>query len=108
MEALIAYLEDHPLIALLLAVVAVAVVWSLVKQILKMAVFLAIVLGAGLYFTHQEAQEDWKAQGRALFEKARDGAGDLLDKGREALEEGVADECVRRIFKIFFSKDIMI
>ena len=86
LEALIAFAEAHPVIALLLLVVAVALLGSLLSKVFKVAVVCAVVLLVGLYFTQGEDSDWWKqveAIGgevvvwvEALLEKA----GELLSK----------------------------
>ena len=86
MDVMIAYLEEHPLIALVLAVLAAAVLWAVIKQVVKLAFILLVVLAVGVYWTNEEAHADWQAKGRAIFEKAGDSASKLLKKAGDAAE----------------------
>ena len=86
MDVLIAYIEENPLIGLVLAVLAAAVVWAIIKQVVKIAFILLVVLAVGVYWTNEEAQADWQAKGRAILEKAGDSAGQLLKKAGAAAE----------------------
>ena len=86
MDVLIAYLEEQPLIALVLAVLVAAVVWAIIKQVVKIAFILLVVLAVGVYWTNEEAQADWQAKGKAILQKAGDSAGDLLKKAGDAAE----------------------
>ena len=60
LEALIEYAEAHPLIGVLLLVVAVVVLGSLLRKVFKIAVVCALVLLVGLYFTHRDDPDWWK------------------------------------------------
>ena len=90
MEALILYLEAHPLAAVVLALMVGLFVGSLFKQLVKAALILGIVLVVGLYFTHQQASEEWRVRADALLEKAgekaREYGQEALEKGKDALE----------------------
>ena len=92
LEAIIAYAEAHPIIAILLLMVAVVLLGSLLRKIFKVAVVCAIVLLVGLYFTHRDDADWWKrveaigsevvVWGEALLEKADD----IFEKGKQQLE----------------------
>ena len=92
LEALVAYAEAHPLIAILLLLVAVILLGSLLRKIFKVAVVCAIVLLVGLYFTQGDDSDWWKRievigsevvmWGEALLEKADE----IFEKGKEQLE----------------------
>ncbi len=92
LEALIAYAEAHPLIAILLLLVAVVLLGSLLRKIFKVVVVCAIVLLVGLYFTQGDDSDWWKrvevigsevvGWGEALLEKADE----IFEKGKEQLE----------------------
>ena len=86
MDVLIAYIEENPLIGLVLAVLAAAVVWAIIKQVVKIAFILLVVLAVGVYWTNEEAQADWQTKGRAILQKAGDSAGELLKKAGDAAE----------------------
>lgn len=60
LEALIEYAEAHPLIGVLLLLVAVVVLGSLLRKVFKIAVVCAVVLLVGLYFTHRDDPDWWK------------------------------------------------
>ena len=92
LEAIIAYAEAHPLIAILLLLVAVVLLGSLLRKIFKVAVVCAIVLLVGLYFTQGNDSDWWKRieaigsevvmWGEALLEKADE----LFEQGKQQLE----------------------
>ena len=92
LEALIAYAEAHPLIAILLLLVAVILLGSLLRKIFKVVVVCAIVLLVGLYFTQGDDSDWWKrieaigsevvVWGEALLEKADE----IFEKGKQQLE----------------------
>ena len=92
LEVLVAYAEAHPLIAILLLLVAVILLGSLLRKIFKVAVVCAIVLLVGLYFTQSDDSDWWKRieaigsevvlWGEALLEKADE----LFEKGKQQLE----------------------
>ena len=85
MEALIQYLEVHPLAAVVLALIVGLFVGSLFKKLVKAALFLGIILVVGLYLTHQQASEEWRVRADALLNKAGEKA---REYGQEALEKG--------------------
>ena len=92
LELIIAYAEAHPVIAILLLMVAVVLLGSLLRKVFKVAVVCAIVLLVGLYFTHRDDADWWKrveaigsevvVWGEALLEKADD----IFEKGKQQLE----------------------
>ena len=55
LAAIAIYLETHPLIGVLLVVLAVMFLGSLLRKLIKMAVVLGLVLLAFFYYTHREA-----------------------------------------------------
>ena len=86
LEALIAFAEAHPVIALLLLLVAVVLLGSLLSKVFKVAVVCAVVLLVGLYFTQGE-DSDWWNQVEAIggevvvwVEALLEKAGELLSK----------------------------
>ena len=85
-DALIAYLEANPLVAVVLTVLVVMVLGSIIKKLVKIAFILAVIFLAGLYWTNRQASSDeWKVQLEALKKKGEQ----LLEKGAEkAVEEG--------------------
>ena len=90
MEALIQYLEVHPLAAVVLTLMVGLFVGSLFKKLVKAALFLGIILVVGLYLTQQQASEEWRVRADALLkkagEKAREYGQEALEKGKDALE----------------------
>ncbi len=92
LEAIIAYAEAHPVIAILLLLVAVVLLGSLLRKIFKVAVICAIILLVGLYFTEGDDSDWWKRVeaigsevmrwGEALLEKADE----IFEKGKQQLE----------------------
>ncbi len=92
LEALVAYAEAHPVIAILLLLVAVILLGSLLRKIFKVAVICAIILLVGLYFTEGDDSDWWKrveaigsevvGWGEALLEKADE----IFEKGKQQLE----------------------
>ena len=92
LEAIIAYAEAHPVIAILLLMVAVVLLGSLLRKVFKVAVVCAIVLLVGLYFTQGDDSDWWErveaigseavAWGEALLEKADE----IFEKGKQQLE----------------------
>ncbi len=91
LESIITYAEAHPLIAILLLLVAVILLGSLLRKIFKVVVVCAIVLLVGLYFTQGDDSDWWKrievigsevmAWGEALLEKADE----IFEKGKQQL-----------------------
>ena len=60
LEALIAYAKANPVIAAVLLLLAVVLLGSLLSKVFKVAVFCAVVLLVGLYFTQGEDSDWWK------------------------------------------------
>ena len=87
LEALIAFAEAHPVIAVLLLVVAVVLLGSLLSKVFKVAVVCAVVLLVGLYFTQGDdaAWLEWVA---AIGGEVMGWAEALLEKADELLSEG--------------------
>ena len=93
MEPYIEYIKGHPIIGILLLALAVAIVWSVVKQLLKIAVIVVVILLGVLYFTDSEARKEWQESGwlKEAGEKAMEAGKlgkDVLKKGQEALQQG--------------------
>ena len=92
LEALVAYAEAHPLIAILLLLVAVVLLGSLLRKIFKVAVVCAIVLLVGLYFTEGDDSDWWKrveAIGSKVVmwcEALLENSDDIFEKGKQQLE----------------------
>ena len=86
LEALIAYAKAHPVIALLLLLVAVVLLGSLLSKIFKVAVVCAIVLLVGLYITQGDAA-DWLEWATAIGSEVMAWAEALLEKASELLEK---------------------
>ena len=92
MDAMIAYLQAHPLVALGLALLAVLLFGSIFGRLLRLAFWLGLVLLVGLYFTHRSAEGEWRAKAEMLGEQGTEllkKVGEQVKKyGEEALEEG--------------------
>ncbi len=87
-DALIVYLESHPLAVMGLVVLAVMVLGSIVKKLMKAAILLILIFLAGLYWTSHEASSDeWQTQFEKLKKKATKLGEEALEKGEEALEK---------------------
>jgi|GEM_PF-2735227 hypothetical protein len=85
-DIFIAYLEVHPLVALLLVLVIVLLLGSLIKKLIKWTFILAVILVAFLYFTNEQAEEDWQVRLKSAQDKALKLGQDVLERGQEALE----------------------
>jgi len=88
LAAIAIYLETHPLIAVLLVVLAVMFLGSLLRKLIKMAVVLGLVLLAFFYYTHREASEDWRVRAEMVKKQAIELGKEALDKGAELIAEG--------------------
>jgi uncharacterized protein HemX len=77
MNELVTALQAHPLAAVIAAATAAAIVFSLVKKLLKLAIVAVLCLGAGLWFLH--------SQGKSL-PSAKE-AERLLHEGQKAMEQ---------------------
>ena len=85
LEALIAFAEAHPVIALLLLLVAVVLLGSLLSKVFKVAVVCAIVLLVGLYLT-QGDDADWLEWVTAIGSEVMGWGEALLEKAGELVE----------------------
>ena len=86
LAAITVYLEAHPLIAVLLVVLAVMFLGSLLRKLIKIAVIMGLIFLAGLYFTH-EASENWRVQAELVKRQATELGKGVLEKGAELLED---------------------
>ena len=86
LEALIEYAEAHPLIAILLLVVAVVVLGNLLRKVFKIAVVCAVVLLVGLYFTDLD-DADWWKQVEAVGSEVVVWGAELLEWAGEIFEQ---------------------
>lgn len=88
-EALLAYLQAHPLIAVALAVLGVMVLGSIIRKLIKAALILALVLLAGLYWTNRQASSDeWLARLADLQRRGEELLDEGIERGRQAVEKG--------------------
>ena len=95
-DALIAYLEANPLVAVVLTVLVVLVLGSIIKKLLKVAFILAVIFLAGLYWTNRQASSDeWKVHLDALKKKGAK----LLESGAEKAAEKAVEEGKKAIEK---------
>ena len=88
LAAITVYLEAHPLIAVLLVVLAVMFLGSLLRKLIKIAVIMGLIFLAGLYFTHREASENWRVQAELVKRQATELGKGALEKGAELIEDG--------------------
>jgi hypothetical protein len=95
MDAMIAYLEAHPLVAVVLVVLVVLLFGSLIKKLVKLALIVGLLLLIALYLTDQEASKDWRTQGELLLKKAEEKADQYgqkaLEKSKEVLKKQIAE-----------------
>ena len=70
-ETLLSYLTNHPVQGLLLVVLAISLVYSIIKKLLKLALILGIIFlsssGLALHFSQQE----WAAKGKHLLKQVQ-------------------------------------
>ena len=90
-DALYIYLETHPLVALLLAALAVMFLASLIRMVMRIAVMLALVLAIGLYWTHSEAVSDLDVRTELLRRKAAEYGKGALEIGKVLLKKGAEE-----------------
>ena len=82
----IEYAKGHPFIAILLGALLVAIIWSFVKQLLKIAVVVLVVLLGALYVTDSEVQREWREN--HWIQQAGAKAKQMEKLGRKALTKG--------------------
>jgi hypothetical protein len=88
LEALVYYLEAHPLIAVLLVVMIVVFLGSLLRKLIKIAVICGLLFLGSLYYTNIEASEDWRVRAKMVKGQAALLGKEALKKGAELLQEG--------------------
>ena len=86
LEVLIAYAKANPVIAAVLLLVAVVLIGSLLSKVFKIAVFCAVVLLVGMYFT-QGDDSDWWKQVEAIGSEVMVWVEALLEKAGELVEK---------------------
>ena len=92
----IGYLKVNPLLAVLLGGVTILFLISLLRKLLKLALFLALVLVIGVYYVGQEASAFWENQvGRLESEIGKSGR-KAIEQGKEILEGMVEKEMIRQ------------
>ena len=87
LEALIAYAKANPVITAVLLLVAVVLIGSLLSKVFKIAVFCAVVLLVGMYFTQGDDSDLWK-QVEAIGSEVMVWVEALPGKGRRAVGRG--------------------
>ena len=88
MEGIVRAMTEHPLAAMAVCFAVLLIVYFLFKRLIKLALILIIVavaIGGYLYFQHPESRP---ANLKDAVEKARTGAGKVVDQGKEAYEKG--------------------
>ena len=88
LEALVYYLDAHPLIAVLLVVTVVMFLGSLLRKLIKIALICGVLFLGGLYYTNLEASEDWRVRAEMVKGQAGILGKEALKKGAELLQEG--------------------
>ena len=82
-----AYLISHPLIAILLAIVALAFLFSMMRLWVRLAFVLFIVFGNGLYWTHNQASAEWQLRAKEFSSKAAEYGKEAWRAGTQIIEE---------------------
>lgn len=87
-EALVYYLQAHPLVTVLLVVMLVMFLGSLLRKLIKIAVVCGLLFLVSLYYTNVEASEDWRVRAKIVKGHAAVLGKEALEKGTELLQEG--------------------
>ena len=90
-DALFIYLKTHPLVGILLVALGIMFVASLIRMVIRLAVIFALVLGAGLYWTHSEAVSDLDVRTELLKSKAAEYGKGALEVGKVLLKKGAKE-----------------
>ena len=88
MHDIVRALSDHPLVAMTLCFVLLLIFYFICKRLIKLALavlIIAIVVGGYFYF---QQPDQTPADVSAALEKAREGTGRAVEKGKEAVEKG--------------------
>lgn len=88
LEISIAYLKSHPLVAVGLGILLGFFLSNLLRRMIRIALILGLILLAGLYWLHRQAEADWQVRVERLKHKAAELGRETLEKGEVLLEEG--------------------
>jgi hypothetical protein len=91
LRVFVGYMESHPLVAAALGIVAVVLVLSVLRRLVKLAFILAVVILIGFYWTNREAQADWRLKAEALGRRAAAIGQGAVKVGKKLLDDGKAD-----------------
>ena len=101
MEQLINTLIAEPVYGAIAVILAALILYSLVKKVIKMMIFLVLVFGLYLAYvglTGREIPTDQERLKETLMqdvdkakEKLKEGSSDLVDKTKEKIKEGVKE-----------------
>jgi vacuolar-type H+-ATPase subunit H len=84
---LVSYLQQNPIVAAVLAALAVCFVFSIIKKLIKYALLAGLVLLVSLFFTHRRAMTQWEKQGQRLVIEAQEKAGQYGEKAKKKAEK---------------------
>jgi hypothetical protein len=82
------YLRSHPLAGAAAVVIAIALLGSIIRRLVRLALLLLLLLLAGLYWTHREAATDWQTRADLVRREAEALGREALSKGERLLQEG--------------------
>ena len=94
-QPIIGYLQGNPLLAALLGGITILFLISLIRKLVKLALFSALALGIGVYYVAQEAPAFWDAQVGRLEVEIGESGRNSIEEGKETLKELAEKELAR-------------
>ncbi len=94
-QQVIGYLQDNSLLAVLLGGITILFLISLLRKLVKLALFSALALGIGVYYVAQEAPAFWEDQVGRLEDEIGESGRKAIEEGKETLKEIAEKELAR-------------
>ncbi len=110
MENWLRYFVENPVMAAIIIVSAAVVVYFILKKILKYAIISLVVFIALSGYSYYKAPDEFPDKLKTNIAEMHERGGDIVDKGREALEKkggiiGVLDRVVEKGRELFSDGD---
>ena len=90
MRNFIQYVSQHPLLLTLLVGVAVGIIFSIFKKLLKAAIVLLVIFIAASALFYHFADKEWAKKGKEILESTTKKAEEVVNsEGKKLLEKGL-------------------